>query len=172
MIIRKCRKLAKLDNEEITAVDRDVAKNYENMNSSEIRPNTSVGNAHHSNIIEDLFPSEAQHNFDENINNEDEELKLNKNPKEEEVYEINEEVNTKITLNANKIETKIKDTKTNEIEKHIINTTSGKPSADTKKVIRTQTFSNFLVKDKIISQVEYIPRSNIASNNSKKVKNK
>lgn len=172
MIIRKCRKLAKLDNEEITVVDRDVAKSYENMNNSEMRPNTSVGVANYSNKIEVLFPSEAQENFDvnfdENLKNEVEEIKVNKEA-EAKINEITEEVDTKLTLNVEKIENEIKNCKANnEIVNDNFNKINDKPSVDNKKkVLKTQTISNFSVKDKVISQVEYIPKSNLARNNKK-----
>lgn len=167
MIIRKCRKLAKLDNEEITAVDRDVAKNYENMNDSDMRPNTSMGVPKYTNKIEELFPSEAQENSDDNLKNQGEELN---NKSKAKLDEITEEVQTNINKDTYPTITEIKNTKANEIPKDGVNNSASKTIADKKRVTKTQTITNFAVKDKVISQVEYIPKINTANNNKKVIK--
>jgi ubiquitin len=154
----------KLDNEEITMVDRDIAKNYENLYSSDMRPNTSVGIPHYSNKMEELFPSDLQEITDENLKKEADGIKIEKDTKEN-IKEISEEVDTKLTQNYNKA-AEIKDAKANGIQNEVINKAPNGPT-DIRKLIKIQTFSNFSLKDKVISQVEYVSKNNLANNNKK-----
>lgn len=157
MIIRKCRKLMKLDNEDITVVDRDVAKNYENFNNSDMRPNTSVGVAHYNNKIEELFPSENKGDMDENLSSEAEN-QITNNDQKPQVAEFIEKVNTNKTQN-NSIDNESKLNNVSQNAKETNNKIT-KSVVDYKKKTNTQTMSNFSVKDKVITQVQYVSKSN------------
>lgn len=179
MIIRRCKKLQKLDNQEISAVDRDLAKNFENNNNdNDMRPNTSVGIPHQNNKIEELFPKD--NSSDEN---KEEEIKLpediidNNLDLENKKEEVLEEIDTKIEsiqLPKEEIETvkkeekkeeKKENKKSNEIKENSINNKNIKDiNANKKKITKNETLPSYTIKDKVISQVEYIPKNNNLKN--------
>ena len=178
MIIRKCNRLEKLDNEEITVVDRDVAKCFENNDNATNRPNTSLGVPHTSNKKEEFF----QNNNFEEIHNENVEIyseimKENKtdNLKIEELEIINNEKKD-VDKNLDIIGKKTNDVKILENAKteankfnnnanNINNATTKVHTIDKKKITKNETLSTYAFKNKIISQVEYIPKNNITTKN-------
>jgi len=167
MIIRKCKKLAKLDNEDVTPVDRDLAKNFEIMNDSEMRPNTSVGIQNYNNKKEEFFPSENQADIkDENIKNLDE-----NNKKIEEKEEINIEVDTQLKIenikeeNISKIEENFDKKNSETVNIQNLNLKMNNNKNTNNKNTKNESMSTIAIKDKIISQVEYPSKNKVANKN-------
>lgn len=161
MIIRKCKKLKLLDTEKITDLDRDIAKNFEINETSDIRPNTSVGR---SSNREDFF---YDNNIDENLIDNPTETFENIENKEkiENIIDIDdkefEKINNENISNNQNI---------NNINPHEVD--QNKPQAKFKKNIekkllfKNETHTTFSFGNKVISQIDF-PSKN--SNIHKKV---
>lgn len=164
--MRKCKRLKKLDAVDITQIDWDVAKQYENesMESDFVRPNTSVGISHHKNHMEELFPSEitpddaidfseSQVNIISDTTTTNTKLE---NLTEEGVHHLEEIQDTKPIIIDEKNNINIADQKETILENKNKKISS---NFDENKIHKNETLSNFPIRDKIISKVEYVPKN-------------
>ena len=156
MIIRKCKKLKLLDTEIITALDRDIAKNFEINNTSDIRPNTSAGRSSkrqdlfYDNNIDDNLVDNQTESFEKTVNIENNINKEFEKINNENIYN-NQDVNTINHYEEDK----------NKPQENF------KKNNEEKLVFKNETHTTFSFGNKIISQID-LPSKN--SKTHKKVK--
>ncbi len=145
------------------------------INCDEIRPNTSMGIHNQSNKFEDLFPNEdlLNENKEEEIKLSEEKMEKNENNRGLELAIIKEENIEDTGIESDKLqqEEEIYVEKKEEIKEIIKlnepnkeNITNNKNSKDNninkKNTKKNETLPSYKIKDRLISQVEYMPKSN------------
>ena len=146
--------MLKLDGEEITDVDRDLAKNFEKNNEENDRPFTSIGIVNNNSAKEGIFEEDP---FPEKPNNEE---NLIPEEKKDQIDNNISNKNDVIQIGGNKSESK-------DTEDKIISSVT-----TTKQIMKSETISNFnSIKEKekekekinptLLKKVFYLYKNNL-----------